>query len=70
MDSLHTASVYQSKCLCEVTKVKIEQVCHIVNSLNEVMGPHAIRRIYFPNFHAYVVSEAIFWGGDTGNKGS
>ena len=44
-------TVYDMKYACNVTKLKPEQVCYIINSLNEVMSLHAIRSIYFVNFH-------------------
>jgi len=45
-------NIYETKYSRNVTKLKTEQVCYVIKSLNKVMSLHATRSIYFANFHA------------------
>lgn len=56
-------------CSCDVTKLKIEEICYIIKFVKDVMSPYAIKSVCFTHFYIHLRHCLIFWGGDTESKG-
>jgi hypothetical protein len=59
--SIHTTENTKLNVHVKSLSSKLSKVSHIIKSLNAVMSPHAIRSIYFANFHVHLRHSFIFF---------